>query len=125
VAEKNPKESAPVSLDEFLKAQTTPTFIATIEEVKDHPDLVKITPWTPSAGCLCQAALEVPRDVIESVKPTGDTHYCCGHVLRVGEIQFKSGAKVDLEKVFAQVMQAARGGAGIPYPFGVSPAAHR
>jgi hypothetical protein len=125
MAEKNPTQSDPMSLDEFLTAQKTLSFVATIEEVRDHPDLVKITPWSPGAGCLCQAALEVPRDAIESVKPTGDTHYCCGHVLRVGEIQFKSGAKIDLEKVFAQVMQAVSGGARIPYPFPVPPAAHR
>jgi hypothetical protein len=108
---KNLKERESLSLDEFLKSQKTVTFLATIEEVIDHHDLIKVTPWTPGAGCLCHAALEVPRDAIESVKPTDDTHYCCGKVLRVGEVRFKPGTKVDLEKVFAQVMQSVgRGG---------------
>jgi hypothetical protein len=125
MADKNSTESDPVSLDEFLRAQKILTFVATIEEVKDHPDLARITPWSPGIGCLCHAALEVPRDAIESVRATGDTHYCCGHVLRVGEIQFKPGAKIDLEKVFAQVMQVLGGGGRQSYPFLVPPAAHR
>jgi hypothetical protein len=117
---KNPKERESLSLDEFLKSQKTVTFLATIEEVTEHRDLIKVTPWTPGAGCLCHAALEVPRDAIESVKPTDDTHYCCGQLLRVGEIRFKPGTKVDLEKVFAQVMQAVsrggRPGGHLPFP---------
>jgi hypothetical protein len=115
--------SEPVPLDEFLKAQKTPTFVATIEEVDDRPHLAKVTPWAPGAGCLCHAALEVPRDVIESVRPTGDTHYCCGKVLRVGEIRFKGGAKIELEQVLAQAMQSARGGThrAMPGPFALGP----
>jgi hypothetical protein len=116
--ETSSKDSQALSLDEFLKVQKTAEFTATVEEVKDQPHLAKITPWVPGAGCLCHAALEVSRDAIESVRPTGDTHYCCGHVLRVGQVQFKSGAKIDLEKVFAQMIQMSGGrGAHNQLPF--------
>ncbi len=117
-------ERKPLSLNEFLKDQEQSAFVATIEELKDRPGEVKLTPWREVAGCLCHAALEVPRDSIESVKPTDNTHYCCGKVLRVGEIRFKKGAKIEIEKVFTQVMQSAgsaapSGGAQLPFGMGL------
>ena len=119
VADSATKHEA-VSLDEFLKAQEQATFVATIEEIRDRPECVKLTPWMAPGGCLCSAALEVPRDTIESVTPTGNTHYCCGKVLRVGEIRFKEGAKIAVEQVFAQIMQSASIGGlvgSIPFPY--------
>lgn len=35
---KRSTENSPLSLDEFLKTQKLPTFIATIEEVANRPD---------------------------------------------------------------------------------------
>lgn len=119
MGEKTPNRSEPVSLEDFLKTQRLGAFLATIEEVQDHPDVVKVTPWAPRAGCMCHAALEVPKESIEAVTPTDDTHFCCGKVLHVGDVQFKPGAKIDLENVFAQITQSLAGGghAAAPSPF--------
>lgn len=81
---------------------------------------MKITPWAPNSGCLCHASIEIPKEVVATVKPTEDTHNCCGHFLRVCEIQFKAGARIALENVFAQIMQSiGRVGAALPFPFPV------
>jgi hypothetical protein len=110
----------PVPLEEFIKGQQFPMFLATIEEVKEDPILIKVTPWRLGAGCSCKSSLLIPKEAIESVKPTGDTHYCCGKVLRVGEVRFKPGAKVGIEEVFTQMMQSAGKGSehgSLPDPF--------
>src|SRR6185295_5329002 len=98
-----------MALDDLLAAQSKESCIATVEPVKDEPDMVKITPWAKGVGCLCHLALKIPKAAIESVTPTGDIHYCCGKTLRVVEVQFREDSVISLTDLFAQVMQAAQG----------------
>ena len=69
----------------------------------DNLKVVKITPWQPAVGCLCHLAVTVSKDVLAYVTPTGDKHACCGKVLRVVELHFKEGQKINIEDLFTQL----------------------
>src|ERR1051325_3854648 len=99
-----------MSVEEFLSTQATPTSVATVEAVENEPELLKLTPWVSGVGCLCQLAVKVPKKAIESVSPTGDTHYCCNKALRVVEVHFRKDSSLPLSDLFAQLMQSAQGG---------------
>lgn len=96
-----------MTVDQLLSQQRDVKPLATIEPVPDNPDSVKVTPWLRATGCLCSLSLIVPKAVIESVKPTGESHYCCGKRLEVVEITFKKGAQLPVTDVFAQAAAAA------------------
>jgi hypothetical protein len=112
-----PREQAPtgsterpgrerLSLDELLVRQQSSSR-ATVEEIKDDRSRVKVTPWVLGSGCLCHLAMTVPRSAIESVVLTGDTHFCCGKILQVVEIEFAEGAALSVSEIFSQASAAA------------------
>jgi hypothetical protein len=98
-----------VSVDEFLKDQSAPKFVATVEAIEGRPDSVKITPWLASSKeCLCHMAIVIRKTALQGVTPTGDTHLCCGKTLKVVEVHFKQGETLVIEDVFNQLNEAAQ-----------------
>ena len=75
-----------INIDEFLTEQSRAVLRATLEPVDDK-DKVRITPYL-GGTCGCTAALIVPKSMIAGVTPTGESHLCCGKVLRVVDIEF-------------------------------------
>jgi hypothetical protein len=51
---------------------------------------VRVTPWLKGQGCLCDAAVELPKSSIESVVKTSEVHVCCGKKQPVVELTFKA-----------------------------------
>lgn len=96
-----------VSVDEFLAQQSECELLATIEPVEDNQNLVKVTPWYPSAGCLCCYSLNISKGSIESLHLTEDRRGCCGKVLRVVGVRFKEGARVEVSQLFDQLARSA------------------
>jgi hypothetical protein len=97
-----------VSLEEFLKDQSTPRFTATIEAVEGKPDVVKVTPWAAASGqCFCHLAINVRKSAFKLVTLTGDTHVCCGKTLKVVELHFKKGETISAEELFTQLRGSA------------------
>jgi hypothetical protein len=96
-----------MTVDQLLAKQNEVKPLATIEPVEGKPDLVKVTPWLQSIGCLCTSALVFPKAVIASVNPTGKTHHCCGKSLQIVEVTFGKGAQVSVADVFAQAASSA------------------
>lgn len=84
----NSSPSKKMSIDELLSMQSLNIFKGTIELVENNLDLVKVTPWIPVGGCLCQLAINISTSAIDSVELTGETHLCCGKTLQVVEITF-------------------------------------
>jgi hypothetical protein len=101
-----------MSLDALLAEQQRPMVIGTIEPVPAEPAVVKITPWVEGRGCLCQFSFKVPKDAVQSVRPTGQVHHCCGKTLRVVEVKFKEDASITVGELFAQVMNSVMGAEG-------------
>lgn len=95
-----------ISIDELLDQQKQAQFVATVEPT-DDPDTVKITPFVPNVGCLCETAFRVPKTAIESVTPTGQRHLCCGKNLIVVEVKFKDGATLPVSQIFEQQFERA------------------
>jgi hypothetical protein len=118
-----------ISVDDLLTSQSKSSFSATVEAVEGQPDLVKITPWTAAAGCLCHLAVNIPKASLAGVTPTGDTHVCCGKNLKVVELHFKKGESITLEELFGQLHRSASksthesgpGGANAFYELGHTP----
>lgn len=93
-----------LSIDElFSKQQQQQEQLRATVEPTDDPLIVKLTPYVSDSGCLCEGALKVPKSIIESVVPTGDTHLCCGKRLMVVEIHFKKDATIPVTNVFEQM----------------------
>ena len=103
------RETDQLSVDQFLSKQSEQKLLATIEAVEDEGK-VKITPWVHSGGCLCHYALHIPKDAIEGVEATGDSHTCCGKALSVASVRFKEGATIGLNELFEQIMSGASEG---------------
>jgi hypothetical protein len=97
-------------LDEFFKDHSKVAFLATVEPFGDK---VRVTPWRPSGGCRCHAALLVPKSTIASVEPTNDVEYCCGKALRVAKVEFGAPSAF-LEDIFGQILERPPGGGGGP-----------
>ena len=116
------KENYAVSVDEFLTQQSDCELFATIEPVDDNKDLVKVTPWYPSRGCLCGNGINISKDSIESLHPTGDRHTCCGKVLRVAGVRFKEGATVELSQLFDKIAKSTAETAPMPEDSGFTSA---
>jgi hypothetical protein len=111
-----------ISVEELLSSQSKSSCSATVEAVEGQPDLVKITPWTAAAGCLCHLAVNIPKASLAGVTPTGDTHVCCGKTLKVVELHFKKGESITLEELFSQLHRSAsksthESGSGATEPF--------
>jgi len=79
----------------------------TVEPIEGDDSHVKLTPWVEGVGCLCHFSMNIPKDSIESVEPTGDVHHCCGKQLRVVTVSFKKGAQLDLATVVADLVSKA------------------
>lgn len=91
-----------LSLDELFQKQGEGQYMATIEPTVD-PAQVKLTPYLANLGCLCSQSIKIPKDLIDSVTPTGEFHLCCGKRLIVVEIHFKKGANLPLNTIFDQL----------------------
>jgi hypothetical protein len=52
-------------------------------------------------------ALAVPREAINVVTMTENTHFCCGKTLRVVEVEFADDATISLQDLFSQINIAA------------------
>jgi hypothetical protein len=96
-----------ISVDDLLNSQSKSSFSATVEAVEGQPDLVKVTPWTAAAGCLCHLSVNINKASLAGVTPTGETHVCCGKTLKVVELHFKKGESITLEDVFGQLHRSA------------------
>jgi hypothetical protein len=98
-----------LSVDELLANQGKQGALrATIEAISDDTERVKVTPFIAGLGCLCDQALNIKKDQIESISTTDDVHICCGKRLLVVEISFKDSTVADL---FQQLSDPARLGA--------------
>ena len=95
-----------VSIDEFFTKHTRVPFLATLEISTDSTK-VKVTPWSSSDGCSCDAALELPRTTIEAVEIADDVHWCCSKGLRVVRVTFVAVHEDILQAAFA-ALQAKR-----------------
>jgi hypothetical protein len=77
------------SIDELLDLQDTASDLqVTVERVPGQDDVIKVTPFVAGSSCLCDIALTIPKDAIDSVTATGETHHCCGKLLSVAELSF-------------------------------------
>jgi hypothetical protein len=86
------------SIDELLDIQEEETELqVTVERVPGKEDVVKVTPWLVSGVCLCDVALEIPKEAIDTVEVTGEKHNCCGKVLSVAQLKFH-------EPIWAEVL---------------------
>jgi hypothetical protein len=103
-----PGKRQKIALNELLKRKRKARMLATVEVIADNTKLVKVTPWVSGSGCLCQFALELPKDCIASVELTGEEHACCSKVFDIVELEFKKSASVGIESVFSQIMKAAQ-----------------
>jgi hypothetical protein len=99
--------SSKMSIDELLNQQTSVGLTATVEPIADEPTLIKVTPFTPQAGCLCNLAMRVPKDTISHVISTGQAHFCCGKQLLIVEVHFRDDASLSPKTVFEQLHHAA------------------
>jgi len=93
-----------LSVDEFFKEHSGNVGLRATLEPTGSPDRVVVTPWVQGAGCLCAAALELTKDTISNLTPTSDSHYCCGKMLRVVALDFKTGTLPD---IFVQLIGRA------------------
>ena len=109
-----------MKLDEFLTSHAEGKFLATVEAIAST-DKVRVTPWGPLSGCLCDAALELPRSMIDAVSLTGRQDTCCGRTRPVVEVDFADSAR-HLRGVFSQLLERtqSRGSHVGPSPFMVS-----
>ncbi len=82
------KDENIIDLEELLAAETEVSTQVTIERIEGDEDSVRVTPYNRVGGCLCSAALRLPKSAIKSVRLTGETHYCCGKALKVVEPEF-------------------------------------
>jgi hypothetical protein len=94
--------SAPVKLDEFLRSQSSGS-TATLEPIPDKPTRVKVTPFHGDRGCGCASSFELPRDMIHSVTPTGQFHFCCGKRLEVVVVEFAEHASVPVADLMKRI----------------------
>src|SRR5689334_3497387 len=96
------------AVNDFLAAQKSlASYVKfTIEELPDTK-MVKVTPYVPFLGCVCQLALTLPKLVLIVIRPTGEYVACCGKRLQLAEITFAPEAKVDLGDVLGQLTSAA------------------
>ncbi|HXY30531.1 MAG TPA: hypothetical protein VEI06_07455 [Gemmatimonadaceae bacterium] len=85
--------SGPMKLDDFLKSQKS-GFTATLEAIPDKPALVKVTPFREEHGCGCSSSIELSKEMIRSITPTGKFHFCCGKRLEVALVEFAENASV-------------------------------
>jgi hypothetical protein len=113
--EKPSSTAGRLSVDELLKTQSSAASAVTVEAVDGQPSLVKLTPWRSGAGCSCHLAIEVPKDSISHVVPTGTEHLCCGKVLKVVEVHFKETSSMSLPELLRQ-MSSRAGHADHPGP---------
>ncbi|MEU4546180.1 hypothetical protein [Nonomuraea dietziae] len=70
-----------ISLDDLIAQQEQQEqrgLPSIVEAVADRPDHVKITPYAVGAGPLRSHAFVVPKDAVESVTTTEESHTCCG-----------------------------------------------
>ena len=73
--------------------------LATIQPVPGDDKKVKITPWRAGIGCLCTAAVIVPKAAVGTVELTGDVSHCCGQTLRV--VRIVSADQVSLQEILS------------------------
>jgi hypothetical protein len=95
--------SGKIRIEEFLADEHEPALVGTVERVEGDSSAVEITPWTPGGGCQCERSLKVPKETIDFVKPTGQTHLCCGRLHRVVEIHFKKSATIGVEDLLKHI----------------------
>jgi hypothetical protein len=109
-----------VSLDELLQQQAASShrFLCTVEAISGN-EVVQVTPWVASHGCLCAFSFTVERSAVAAVVLTSDTHSCCGKQLAVVELNFAESHRAVAQVVHSQVKvfmasSARRGGLGEP-----------
>lgn len=112
-----------LSIEEIFSEQSKVVFTATIEKTEDD-DFVKVTPYSPDAGCQCGSSLKIPSSAIERIVSTGLMHRCCGKRLIVVEIYFKKDASIPISEVLLQKSASMLSekydgghGAGVQSPF--------
>jgi hypothetical protein len=96
-----------LSVEQLLEAQSHQPFKGTLEGVEGRPEDVKITPWLPRSGCLCDLSFTIRSSAIEFVTATETRHVCCGKSLRVVEVGFVENATIRIEELFGQISSRA------------------
>lgn len=90
-----------MSLDEYLEAEEPSSARVVLDLVPDAPDLVRVSRWSAGGGCGCGRGFDVPRALIASVRPTGETHFCCGGTHRVCTVEWAPGASVPVANLLS------------------------
>lgn len=97
-----------LTLDELLESQSKVTVVATIEAIPGHTEKVKVTPWLKDQGCMCGVSVNISKTAIQSIRPTGDVHFCCGKSLKVVEITFTESKDIDIPELIAGLVASVR-----------------
>ncbi|MFC4115143.1 hypothetical protein [Nonomuraea zeae] len=77
-----------ISVDDLIAQQEQQGLPSIVEAVADRPDHVKITPYAAGAGPLRSYAFVVPKDAVETLTVTEESHTCCGRRTPVVETTF-------------------------------------
>ena len=96
-----------LSVEQLLEVQSRQPFKGTIEAVEGRSETVKLTPWLPRAGCLCDMSFVIPSSAIDFVTATEEVHMCCGKSLHVVEVGFVQNATIRVEDLFGQISSKA------------------
>ncbi|GAA3467370.1 hypothetical protein [Nonomuraea roseola] len=109
-----------ISLDDLIAQQEQQGLPSIVEAVADRPDHVKITPYAVGAGPLRSHAFVVPKDAVESVTTTEESHTCCGKKSPVVETTFADPILNDvlqqLSRAFPRDVPRRSARAGGPAP---------
>jgi len=103
-----------ITLAYFFDKHAAPAFLATVEPISGS-DKVTLTPWQSGRGCLCHAALDLPRSAVASVTLTDNTHVCCGKQLRVVAVAF-SPEGTPFQDVFNQLLSRGAASQSASHP---------
>jgi hypothetical protein len=103
----------PISLDDFLEAQGK-GITATLEACADKSTHIKLTPWHGEGRCGCSSSIELPREAIASIVPTGKFVFCCGKRLEVAVVELNDKATISIGDLLKQKEQPMPHGPGEP-----------
>ena len=101
--ESNHKEDIPTIRSEHQSQPEKDAFTALVEPDTDDPKIVKVTLCTDDVGCLCPFAIQVPKDSIKHITPTGRKLSLGGKKLLVVEVHFDEISTLSVKNIFQQL----------------------
>jgi hypothetical protein len=107
-------EKTKLSLDNFLEEEKSASsdLLVIIESDEQNKNNVTISPWNKS-GCSCSGKFSIPKNLIESVEKTKDTHYCCGGTHTVVKVNFAKGASIEIGDLLGQLVKNNKPGSNL------------